>query len=65
MRVKVNFRSTENRLPVAFHEDNSPLLVKFDGAVISGSQFWFGTLDEYNALPYINPNICYCIQEGE
>lgn len=27
-------------------------------------QFWFGTRAEYNALPSIDPNICYCIEEG-
>ena len=26
--------------------------------------FWFGTRQEYNNLGIINPNICYCIEEG-
>ena len=25
---------------------------------------WFGTLSEYNALPVIDPSICYFIEEG-
>ena len=26
--------------------------------------FWFGTRAEYNSLPVIDPDVCYCIQEG-
>lgn len=25
---------------------------------------WFGTRQEYNNLPSIDPNVCYCIEEG-
>lgn len=25
---------------------------------------WFGTRQEYNSLPSIDPNVCYCIEEG-
>ena len=25
---------------------------------------WFGTLAEYNELEEIDPNVCYCIEEG-
>lgn len=27
-------------------------------------EFWFGTRAEYNALPSIDPAVCYCIEEG-
>lgn len=30
----------------------------------SGTKMWFGTRDEYNALPVIEPDVCYCIEEG-
>lgn len=25
---------------------------------------WFGTRQEYNSLPSIDPDVCYCIEEG-
>lgn len=28
------------------------------------TRFWFGTRAEYNALPEIDPAVCYCIEEG-
>lgn len=28
------------------------------------TRFWFGTRAEYNALPSIDPAVCYCIEEG-
>lgn len=28
------------------------------------SSFWFGTRAEYNALSEIDPDFCYCIEEG-
>ena len=30
----------------------------------SGPTFWFGTRQEYNALPEIDPDTVYCIEEG-
>lgn len=30
----------------------------------SGPSFWFGTRAEYNALPEMDPAVCYCIEEG-
>jgi len=30
----------------------------------AGTTFWFGTRAEYNALPSIDPAVCYCIEEG-
>ena len=64
MRMRVGFSSTENRLPVSFGSEDVTVPVKFEGVVISGAQFWFGTREEYNAIPSPNPNICYCIEEG-
>ena len=29
-----------------------------------GMLLWFGTRAEYNALEFISPNVCYCIEEG-
>lgn len=29
-----------------------------------GPSMWFGTLAEYNALPAVDPNVCYFIEEG-
>lgn len=28
------------------------------------TQMWFGTRSEYNALTTIDPDVCYCIEEG-
>ena len=33
-------------------------------ALATVSRMWFGTRAEYNALPEINPEVCYCIEEG-
>lgn len=30
----------------------------------SGTKMWFGTRAEYNELPVIYPDVCYCIEEG-
>ena len=49
---------------------NKPIL---NGVEISGehdsayygiTSFWFGTRTEYNELPVILPNVCYCLREG-
>lgn len=32
--------------------------------VESKTTFWFGTRAEYNLLPSIDPDVCYCIEEG-
>ena len=30
----------------------------------SRTKMWFGTRLEYNALTWIDPEVCYCIEEG-
>lgn len=35
-----------------------------DLAETGGQTFWFGTRAEYNALPQIDPETVYCIEEG-
>ena len=64
MNLNVKFSSAEEEMDVRFKENNASIPVEFGGSVISGAQFWFGTRDEYNAIPSPNPNICYCIEEG-
>lgn len=35
-----------------------------DTRLATKTTFWFGTRAEYNALPEIDPAVCYCIEEG-
>ena len=39
-------------------------LEDIDLAETGGQNFWFGTRSEYNALPQIDPETVYCIEEG-
>lgn len=64
MKLKVDFKGENNEIPVDFKRSDVTVPIKFGGMIISGTQFWFGTREEYNAIPSPNPNICYCIEEG-
>ena len=35
-----------------------------DSSYYGITHMWFGTRDQYNALPVIDPTVCYCIKEG-
>ena len=64
MRINVKFGSTEQRMNTSFSNEGDTFNVGFGDSMISGALFWFGTRAEYNALPSINPKVCYCIEEG-
>ena len=44
--------------------DRSWVETYVDEQTAAYTRFWFGTRAEYNALPSIDPAVCYCIEEG-
>lgn len=67
--------SFPNATPTGGTSDYNKLknLPTLNGVEVSGdhdssyygiTHMWFGTRDQYNALPVIDPTVCYCIKEG-
>ena len=72
-RIPVGFRGTETRTTGNYEDlSNKPRIngvtlvgdLSDEDLHIKGGNFWFGTRAEYNALPSIDPDVCYCIEEG-
>lgn len=55
---KLTNRPTLNGVLIEGDHDTAYYKIK------SGPTFWFGTRAEYNALPEIDPETVYCIEEG-
>ena len=58
---EVEYDNTESGLSA---ENVQAAIDEVQEEVESKTIFWFGTRAEYHLLPYIDPQICYCIEEG-